>query len=921
MKLKGTHIATILTLLFFISVGNTSMAAVSVGVLKCEMLTDPQGIGTANPRLSWQITSNERNVSQIAYQIIVASTAQQLAANNGDMWDSHRVNSNQSIMVTYPGKILGSRAQCYWKVRVWTNKGHSEWSRPAFWSEGLLNAADWQAKWIGYEHGFPWDSISKFSRLSARYFRRDFQLDKQIKKATVYIVGLGHYELYINGKQIGDQVLAEAPTDYTKDVKYNTFDVTSELKQGANAIGTVLGNGRYFTMRPKYKPKKIKEFGFPKMLLQLEINYNDGSTKTIVSDDSWKFTADGPIRSNNEYDGEEYDATKELTGWNTADYNDSKWLKPELVSPPGGKVEPQMNEPIKIVRTIDPVSIKQLNAKTWILDMGQNMAGWIQIKVNGKRGDKVVLRFAETLKDSGDLYTANLRDAKATDIYTLKGGGEETWHPVFVFHGFRYVSITGYRGTPQLADFEGQVVSDDMTNTGQFETSNPLINQIYKNAYWSILSDYKGMPVDCPQRNERMPWLGDRAIGSLGESFVFNNENLYAKWLDDIQEAQKPDGSIPDVAPAYWNYYSDNMTWPGTYILVADMLYTQFADKAPIEKHYASMKKWLDYMRENYAKAGLMTKDKYGDWCVPPESPELIHSRDPSRNTNGELIATAYYYRMLMLMQRFAILLKKPVDAAQFSALAIFAKNAFNQKFLDKKTSRYDNNTVTANLLPLYFGMVPNGDEKAVFNNIVNKITGDAHNHISTGVIGTQWLMRGLTDFGRPDIAYHIAGNDDYPSWGYMVKRGATSIWELWNGDTAAPAMNSRNHVMLLGDLIAWFYQDLAGIKANKPGFKTLIMEPTIVKGLDNVTASYQTPYGLVKSSWNKQNGKFNWLVTVPPNATAVVYLPTANVGEITESGEGLSANKIKYIGKENGRVKVQIGSGDYNFEVNDYEK
>lgn len=921
MRLKGTHIVTILTLLFFISVGNTSIAAVLVGGLKCEMLNDPQGIGTTHPRLSWQIKSNGRNVSQTAYQIIVASSAQKLAANNGDLWDSHKVKSSRSIMVNYLGKALHSRVQCYWRVRVWTNKGHSEWSRPAFWSEGLLNAADWQAKWIGYEHGFPWDSISKFSRLSARYFRREFQLAKQIKRATVYIVGLGHYELYINGKQIGDQVLAEAPTDYTKDVKYNTFDVTSELKEGANAIGTVLGNGRYFTMRPKYKPKKIKEFGFPKMLLQLEITYSDGSTKTILSDDSWKFTADGPIRTNNEYDGEEYDATKELTGWNIADYSDSKWLKPGLVSPPGGKVEPQMNEPIKVVRTIDPISIKQLNAKTWILDMGQNMAGWIQMKVNGKRDDKVILRFAETLKDSGDLYTANLRDAKATDIYTLKGGGEETWHPVFVFHGFRYVSITGYPGTPQLADFEGQVVSDDMANTGQFETSNPLINQIYKNAYWSILSDYKGMPVDCPQRNERMPWLGDRAIGSLGESFVFDNENLYAKWLDDIQEAQKPDGSIPDVAPAYWNYYSDNMTWPGTYILVADMLYTQFADKAPIEKHYASMKKWLDYMRKNYAKAGLMTRDKYGDWCVPPESPELIHSRDPSRNTNGELIATAYYYRMLMLMQRFATLLKKPVDAAQFSALAIAAKNVFNQKFLDSKTYRYDNNTVTANLLPLYFGMLPDGDKKAVFDNIVNKITEDARDHISTGVIGTQWLMRGLTDFGRPDLAYHIAGNDDYPSWGYMVKRGATSIWELWNGDTAAPAMNSRNHVMLLGDLIAWFYQDLAGIKADEPGFKTLVMKPAIVKGLDNVKASYQTPYGLIKSSWNTQGNKFNWLVTVPPNTIAVVYLPTTNVGEITESGKGLSANKIKYIGKENCRVKVQIGSGDYNFEVKDYEK
>ena len=656
------------------------------------------------------------------------------------------------------------------------------------------------------------------------------------------------------------------------------------------------------------------------MLLQLELTYQDGSKKVITSDDSWKFTADGPIRTNNEYDGEEYDATKELTDWNVVGYDDRKWLKPELVEAHGGKVEAQMNEPIKIVDTIHPVSIKQLKPGTWIMDMGQNMAGWVQMKVRGKRGDKVTLRFAETLKEDSDLYIANLRDAKVTDIYTLKGGGEEIWHPVFVYHGFRYVQITGYPGTPTVDDFIGQVVSDNMANTGHFETSNPLINQVYHNAYWGILSDYKGMPVDCPQRNERMPWLGDRAIGSLGESFVFNNENLYAKWLDDIEQSQKPDGSIPDVAPAYWNYYSDNMTWPGTYILIADMLYNQFADKGPIAKHYPSMKKWLGYMRQKYAKDNLMTKDKYGDWCVPPESPELIHSRDSSRNTNGVLIATAYYYRLLLLMQHFAKILNKPADAQQFAAQSLQAKNAFNQKFLDKKTLQYDNNTVTANLLPLYFDMVPAADRKGVFNNIVNKITIDANSHISTGVIGTQWLMRGLTDFGRPDIAYHIAANDDYPSWGYMVKRGATTIWELWNGDTAAPAMNSRNHIMLLGDLIAWFYQDLGGIKADEPGFKT--MKPATVNGLNYVNASYTTPYGLVKSNWKKQSGHFDWTITIPANSKAIVYLPAYKVSDITCDGKALSTlSGAKTLFDDNGETKLEIGSGDYHFEINNYGK
>lgn len=902
MKRDLKHIIILLTLTITCSVPCCVSAAIGLQNLRCEMLVNPLGIDVVRPRLSWEITSGQRNTEQMAYQVIVSSSPEKLRLGQGDLWDSHKVISNHSIMVTYTGKPLFSRAACYWKVRIWTNKGESVWGQPALWTMGLLNPADWKAKWIGYDSGFSWDSISKFSRLSARYFRKEFQSNQQVKKAVIYIVGLGHYELYLNGKTIGDQVLAEAPTDYTQSVKYNTFDVTADIKNGTNAIGTALGNGRFFTMRPKYKPKKIKEFGFPKMLFQLEITYRDGSKQTLASDDTWKFTADGPIRTNNEYDGEEYDATKEFPGWNMPGFNDSKWLEPQLVAAPGGKVGAQTNEPIKVMAIVKPIGITQLKPGTWIMDMGQNMAGWVQMKVNGTRGDKVTLRFAETIQKNGELYVANLRDAKVTDVYTLKGGGEETWHPVFVFHGFRYVEIAGYPGTPAIDDFEGQVVYDDMATTGSFETSNTLINQIYKNAFWGILSNYKGMPIDCPQRNERMPWLGDRATGSLGESFLFDNENLYAKWLDDIQEAQKPDGSIPDVAPAYWNYYSDNMTWPGTYILVANMLYNQFDDKAPIEKHYASMKKWLGYMRQKYAKNDLMTKDKYGDWCVPPESLELIHSKDPSRNTNGELIATAYYYRMLFLMQHFAKLLNKNGDAQQFSAMALKTKQAFNKKFLGPKTAQYDNNTVTANLLPLYFGMVPAGDKKAVFSNIVNKITIDAKSHISTGVIGTQWLMRGLTDFGRPDIAYRIAGNDDYPSWGYMVKRGATTIWELWNGDTANPAMNSRNHVMLLGDLIAWFYQDLAGIKAGAPGFKTITMNPAAIDGLDSVNASYKTPYGEVKSHWKKQVDRFDWQITIPPNSKAMVYLPADNMAHVKESGKTLSGtNGIKYLRKDKG--------------------
>jgi len=867
----------------------TRVAAAQAVHLQCEKLDDPQGIDALHPRLSWQIMGNEKDLRQTAWQLLVASSPELLAGDRGDLWSTSKMPGDQSRMIVYAGRPLKSGMSCYWKVRVWTTSGAasgtgsaSNWSSPACWSMGLLNNTDWHARWIGWDAGFPWDSVSKFSRLSARYFRKEFRTPASIKKATLYIAGLGHYLVAINGLPIGDQVLAESPTDYTRSVKYNTFDVTADCRQGANAIGVTLGNGRFFTMRPKYKPQKIKEFGFPKLLLQLDLEDNNGHHHLVVSDSSWRFTADGPIRTNNEYDGEEYDATKAFDRWTMAGFDDSKWLRPEYTLAPGGRLSAQTDEPMKIMDRIMPKAITMLASGTYILDMGQNMAGWLQFKVKGDRGRKITLRYAETLQPNGDLYTANLRDAKATDSYTLDGHGEEIWHPVFVFHGFRYVSITGYPGKPNLNDFEGQVVYDGFATTGHIETSDTLLNHIIRNSWWGINANYKGMPVDCPQRNERMPWLGDRATCSLGESYLFDNENLYAKWLDDIEESQKPDGALPDVAPAYWNYYSDNMTWPGTYILIAQMLYIQFGDEQPIRRHYASMKKWLSYMSEKYLRDGLMTKDKYGDWCVPPESPQLIHSRDSSRITNGELIATAYYYHLLGIMSGFAKLLH---EKDEFTAKAAAVRTAFNRKFLNGDF--YSNNTVTANLLPLCFGMVPEKVQAGVRTHLFEKIAQSGH--ISTGVIGTQWLMHGLTEFGRPDLALQLATTKDYPGWGYMVEQGATTIWELWNGNTADPAMNSQNHVMLLGDLLTWCFRDLGGIAPAAPGFKTIRMAPVFPKGLDSVNASYDTPYGLVKSRWQRKSGQISWDVTVPPNTKARVVLPS---GEET------------------------IGSGDYHFTI-----
>lgn len=851
--------------------GTVLAQPIAVENLRCEMLANPQGIDVTLPRLSWTIKATQRNVVQTAYEVIVASTPQKLAAGQGDIWSSGKVNSDRSVLVPYGGKTLTSRLACYWKVKVYTNKGTADWSAPAQWTMGLLQPADWKAKWIGYDKASPWDSVTQFSRLSARYFRKAFAAPAAVKRATAYIAGLGLYELYLNGERIGDQVLAPNPTDYRKSVLYNTHDVTKQVKKGENVIGAVLGNGRYFTMRQNYKPQKINTFGYPKLLLQLEIEYTDGSRKTIVSDESWQLNVNGPIRSNNEYDGEEYDATKELPGWNKPGLTTAGWLKPQLVKAPEGRLVAQMSAPMKVKETLKPQSIKALGNSRYIIDMGQNFAGWLSLQVNGKRGQQVKLRFAESLQPNGELYVANLRDARVTDVYTCKGSGVETWHPSFVYHGFRYVEVMGYPGQPAADAFTGMVIYDDIQNSGGITTSNATLNTIHRNAWWGIVSNYKGMPVDCPQRNERQPWLGDRATGALGESFLLDNAALYAKWLDDIEQSQTTEGAIPDVAPAFWNYYSDNVTWPGVYILVADMLYRQYGDQRSITKHYPSMKKWMGYMQKKYLKNNILTKDKYGDWCVPPESLELIRSRDSLRTTKGELIATAYYYHLLQLMQRFAKLAGQDADGKQYAVLAADMKDAFNNRFFNAKTKYYDNNTVTANLLPLYFGIAPDSARETVFNHIFTKIRIENKYHISTGVIGTQWLMRGLTEYGRSDIAYRLASNTSYPSWGYMAANGATTIWELWNGNTANPQMNSQNHVMLLGDLLTWYYENLGGIRSDDSlvAFKKIIMQPELVDGLDSVAAWHNGPYGKIASKWKMaptRNG-FSWQISVPANS------------------------------------------------------
>jgi alpha-L-rhamnosidase len=561
-----------------------------------------------------------------------------------------------------------------------------------------------------------------------------------------------------------------------------------------------------------------------------------------------------------------------------------------------------------VTGTLKPISVKELQPGVFIYDLGQNMVGWCRLHVAGPAGTQVKLRHAETLKPDGSLYLANLRGAEVTDIYTLRGGGPETWEPRFVSHGFRFVEVTGFPGKPDLNSIEGRVVNDDLPVAGHFLCSNELINRIYTNVVWGTRGNYHSIPTDCPQRDERQGWLGDRSEECKGESYLWDIAPLYAKWRQDMADAQRTNGVIPDVAPAYWTIYSDNVTWPSSAIIVPSALERQFGDTGCLAKNYDSAKRWIEHML-TLSSSNLISRDSYGDWCVPPEEPSLIHSRDPARQTDKTLLATSYFYYDLCLMAKYAAELGKTDDAERWKETAADFKKAFNDKFLDRQKGQYSNGTQTSCVLPLGFGLVPDDMKTRIFAHLTGKIENETHGHIGTGLIGGQFLNRVLSDNGRADLSYTIASQKDYPSWGFMAEHGATTIWELWNGNTADPAMNSGNHVMLVGDLVVWLYEDVAGIAPDdaRPGFKHIIMCPHPVGDLTFAKATHESPYGLISSEWHRHGNKLDWRIEIPANTTATVYVPSTR-------WDSIQAGDLAPVGFENGRAVFEIGSGKYHF-------
>ena len=912
-------------------------------------LPAPLGIDDPRPHIGWAYQTPAaadavNNRSQSAYQLVLRGSP----AGDEILWTSGKVESDRQTFVPYTGADLTPGTAYLVDLTVWNEDGTLSDTITSAFSTGLwptdADPNPWKGKWIGKS-----ESEAK-PDLPARYLSKKASVAsptrKTIVRATAYIAGLGYNELYIAGEKVGDHVLDPIYTDYEKRVAYNTYDVTdlmTRVQSGAYEadnpdevesvdfpIGVILGNGRY------YAPRNPRADRAPRLLFQMTVEYADGTSDLVVSDESWKMSTDGPIRGNNDFDGEICDMTRAAALDRAAADPDGDYFLEEseqvsyavptpdaveILDAPRGKLVAQMMPPMRVNDLIRPISITEYQPNVHIVDFGQNFVGWVWMKVAGPAGTVVTLRHAETLipdgENAGDLYTANLRTAQARDVYTLRetGGAPQYYQPRFTYHGFRYLKIEGYPGRPSLNDFVGCVVGTDLKPVGRFQTSNETINKIYHNIFWGTRGNYLSMPTDCPQRDERQGWQGDRAEESKGEMFLFDNITLYRKWLQDIEDSQRDDGNVSDVAPNYWECYNTNVTWPSAQFLVPESLWLMYGDESAIAKHYDSRKKWLAHIASFVKPDGTVDKDNYADWCVPPESPELIHSGDPSRTTNQGLLATAYYFKDLELSARFADMLGRADDAADFRARAEAAKTAFNNVNYDAAAGKYSNGSQTSSVLPLAFGLVPPGDEPRVFAALVDNIENVTDRHIGTGLIGGQWINRVLSEGGRDDLAYAFTTNTTYPSWGYMVEKGATTVWELWNGDTADPAMNSGNHVMLVGDLAIWYYEYLAGIKADpaNPGFKRVLMAPHVVGDLTWVDAAYDSIRGRIASSWKAENGVFAWSVAVPVNSSASASVPTSDPASVRVENAAGETVDLPYV-ETDGRVEFEIGSGVWKF-------
>ena len=884
--------------------------------LKCGYRENPIGIGEFNPEFSWRIESDQTGILQSDYQIQVSLNA----GFTDVLWDSGVVASANSIHVAYSGARLNSRQRYYFRVKIRDNHGNiSTWSETAFFETGMLDPKDWKAEFISADQ----EEHPVYSAVSP-YFRKNFAIEHEILSARAYATSLGLYELRINGRKVGDSFLTPGWTSYNKRLQYQTYDVTSLLQAGANTVGAFLGNGWYKGHVASWEENATQKYGSRvAVLIELHIICKDGSSQVISTDKNWK-TSFGPILQSEIYDGEIYDATKELCGWDRPDYNDQLWSPVHEIKVDKKILVAQENFPVKKVETLRPVSLFKTPQGDSVLDFGQNMAGWVRFKAAGPKGSRVVLHHAEVLDSAGNFYTANLRSAKQTVEYILKGDGTEAFEPHFTYQGFRYVRVAEYPGEINLENFEGIVLHSNMEKTGDFTCSDALVNQLQHNILWGQKDNFVDIPTDCPQRDERLGWTGDAQIFARTACYNMDVALFYKKWLRDLKADQLPDGQVAFVVPhALTKAEYSSSGWGDAAVICPWTVYLCYGDKRVLEEQYSSMKAWIDYIRSQAHSNLWNTGFHFGDWLALDQmknskfnsaAGDKDKQDDYFGATPNDYIATAFYAYSTSLFVKTARVLHNKEDEAEYATLLKEIITAFHNEYFTP-AGRLAIHTQTAYVLALMFNLVEEKNKERTVQALLDLLKENDW-HLSTGFLGTPYLCHVLSQNGHPEAAYKLLMQTDYPSWLYQVTKGATTVWEHWDGikpDNTfwSTDMNSFNHYAY-GSIGSWLYQVVAGIEIDEtqPAYKHIIFRPTPFQTFQWVKATYDSLYGRVSLQWKITNGKLEIVTEVPHNTTATIILTCADAAHLTVNGKPFEAESAVHDGK----AILELGSGNWNF-------
>jgi alpha-L-rhamnosidase len=897
----------------------------SITNLRTEYLKKPWGVDVEQPRFTWKMQSSKRGARQKAYQVLVASSPKLLTAKKVNIWNSGKTTSAKSSNIVYDGKPLKSNQTYFWKVHAWSQKNVDSWSKTGTFHTGLFKQSDWKGSWIS----------TRDTNISAPLLRKGFSLKKRVKQATAFVTGIGYYELFLNGKKVGDHVLDPPMTNYRKRVLYAAYDVTDQLQKGDNAVGIMLGNGSWRMKKLKNRyTRQNRNWGPLRALLQLDIEFKDGTSTQIVTNTRWK-SSPSAITYNNFYGGEDYDARREQPGWSKPDFDDSEWKRVRKVASPGGVLKSEMMQSIEVVKTIQPVKRTHPSKGVYLFDLGQNIAGWWRIHVKGKRGLKLHIWGAETLNDSlfptplepGDkLSTKFDYHSKVYTDYTLSGKGEEIYEPRFFFTGFRYIKVkVNHPKELKSLKVEGRVVQSALPLAGHFSSSDSLLNKIHHATLWSIRGNTLGYPSDSPQR-EKGAYTGDGEVMAEASIHDFNMAAFYTNWMADMHDAQQDNGRVLNTAPTLVGGYGGGIAWGSAYILIPWWMHAYYGDSRLMQSYYSSMKKYMSYLH-HLARHDSVPDEKYiindfggywyslGEWMAPGETD----------GPNHPVVNTAYWYNDAKKFAKMAHILDKIKDVKHYSALADSIKHAFNRKFLNPKTNLYGTKKPyqTYQVLALAFGMVFKSHRSGVLHELIYDIKQNHYNHLNTGILGTKYLFPVLMNSGHGTLLYKIITQKTYPGYGYWMEHGATTLWESWAGKL------SHNHQMF-GSVDEYFYEYLAGIRPptgkGASAYRKVLIKPYIPDSLKHVEASLETIRGKINSGWTHDGNHLKLEVKLPANTSGKVSIPTLGLNDIviTESGKKIWKNG-QYVGGDKGisggarqgkYITFDVGSGDYTFKL-----